>query len=45
VTSSKRIDEATFVGSGAGVGETGFGCGFPQAAARKQRNPEKRRFL
>ncbi len=36
VTSSNRMDEATFVGSGAGVGETGFWGVFVQAAARRR---------
>ena len=33
VTSSNRIEETARVGSGAGVGETGFGSGFRHAAA------------
>jgi hypothetical protein len=36
VTSSKRIEEVTRVGSGAGVGETGFVSAFLQAAATRQ---------
>src|SRR5664279_2797220 len=47
VTSSKRMEETTRVGSGAGVGETGFVSGFRQAATSKQREAEMktRRFL
>src|ERR1035441_64974 len=47
VTSSNRIEETAGVGSGAGVGETGFASGFRQAATSKQRELEMktRRFL
>src|SRR5271169_4756150 len=47
VTSSKRIEETARVGSGAGVGETGFGCGLLQAAARTPNRAarNKRGFL
>src|SRR5664280_2686456 len=47
VTSSNRMEETTRVGSGAGVGETGFVSGFRQAATSKQREAEMktRRFL